>query len=150
MKIGVDSSVIVAGVHANHPLHETAVSWLSRSLSAHQLVVAHHSVLESYAVLTRLPADLRVMPSEARDLLAETVRANMDIAGFQAESIWAMMEALASSSVVGVHSCDAFVLQILNNCGAEAIATFNPAHFRGLPGGLRIIDPSQPEGWPQA
>jgi hypothetical protein len=70
----------------------------------------------------------------------------MAVAGFQAESIWTTMEHLAGSSVAGGRSYDAFVLQILNDFGAEAMATFNPAHFLGLPGGLPIIDPSQPEG----
>ena len=52
MKIGIDSSVIVAGVHANHPRHAAAAQWLVQALTAHELIVCHHSVLESYAVLT--------------------------------------------------------------------------------------------------
>ena len=55
MNIGVDSNVIVAGVHANHPYHALAANWLVQNLAEHQLMAAHYSVLESYAVLTRLP-----------------------------------------------------------------------------------------------
>jgi predicted nucleic acid-binding protein len=146
VKIGVDSSVIVAGVHASHPRHALALRWLVQSLADHRLVVTHHSVLEAYAVLTRLPADLRVTPSEARDLLKETVQANMEVAGFPADDIWTMVESLVGASIVGGRSYDAFMLHALKAFGAEAIATLNPAHFHGLPGGLRVIDPSEPGG----
>jgi hypothetical protein len=35
MNIGVDSSLIVAGVHANHPRHALAASWLIRNIGKH-------------------------------------------------------------------------------------------------------------------
>lgn len=144
MKIGIDSSVIVAAVHANHPHHALATNWLVQSLKDHHLVVCHHSILESYAVLTRLPGELRVTPSEARDLLTATVQANMSVAGFQADSIWTMIESLAMSSVVGGHSYDAFIIEVLHSCAVEAVATFNPAHFSNLADDLQVIDPAKP------
>lgn len=146
MKIGIDSSLIVAGVHASHPRHAPAVRWLVHNLADHRLVVSHHSILEAYAVLTRLPGDLRVTPSEARDLLRETIQANMEVAGFPADDTWAMVKSLVEASIVGGRSYDAFILHALKACGAQAIATLNPAHFHGLPGGLRVIDPSEPGG----
>ena len=54
--VGVDTSVMVAAVHANHPMHSAAARWLDAALGSHTVVVAHHSVLEAYAVLTRLPS----------------------------------------------------------------------------------------------
>jgi predicted nucleic acid-binding protein len=144
MNIGVHSSVIVAGVHANHPYHALAANWLVQNLAEHQLMAAHHSVLESYAVLTRLPGDLRVSPSEARDLLTATVQANMIIPRFDSENIWTTIETLVMSSVVGGRSYDAFILQILRSVGTGAIATFNPTNFRDLESGMVIIDLSKP------
>ena len=47
---------MVAAVHANHPMHSAAARWLDAALGSHTVVVAHHSVLEAYAVLTRLPS----------------------------------------------------------------------------------------------
>ena len=70
MKIGVDSSIIVAGVHANHPLHAVAADWLIRNISENELIIAHHSILEAYAVLIRLPSTLRISGTEAKQLLA--------------------------------------------------------------------------------
>ena len=144
MKIGVDSSVIIAGVHAAHPYHAPAVDWLTRMLPVHDLIIAHHSVLEAYAVLTRLPGDHRVTPSEARDLLTVSVKENMTIAEYSSEGIWAALGSFVMTAVVGGHSYDAFVANILHSAGVDAIATFNPAHFRGLANGTRVIDPSDP------
>ena len=143
MKIGIDSSVIVAGVHANHPRHGAAAQWLVQALTAHELMVCHHSVLESYAVLTSLPGELRVTPSEARDLLEATVRANMVVAEFQPESIWSILESLVPLSTAGGRSYDAFTACVLHASGARAISTLNPKHFAGLIEGLQVIDPGE-------
>ena len=141
MKIAVDSSVIIAGVHANHPRHALAVGWITRAMAEHRLVVSHLTLLEVYAVLTRLPGDFRVTPSEARDLLAATVQSNMAVVPFVPESIWKTLESLALCSAAGGRSYDAFVAKTVREAGAEAIATFNPAHFDGL-ADMQLIDPS--------
>jgi toxin FitB len=143
MKIGVDSSVIIAGVHANHPRHATATDWLVRALSIHELVVCHHTLLESYAVLTSLPGDFRVTPSEARDLLSATVMANMSLADFQPASIRTILETFIPNSVAGGRSYDAFVARVLHDHGVRSLATFNAKHFAGLIEGLEVIDPSR-------
>jgi len=144
MKIGVDSCVIIAGVHANHPRHAAAAHWLVGALSVHQLVVCHLSILEAYAVLTSLPGDSRVTPSEARDLLSATVMENMSIAGFEPGSIWTIVANFIPSSVAGGRSYDAFVARVLHAHGVQAVATFNAKHFAGLIQGFTIIDPGEP------
>ena len=143
MKIGVDSSVIVAGVHANHPRHAAAAQWLVQAMTVHELMVCHHSVLESYAVLTSLPGDLRVTPSEARDLLEATVRANMVVAEFQPESIWSILESFVPLTTVGGRSYDAFTARVLHASGTRVISTLNPKHFSGLIEGLKVITPGE-------
>jgi predicted nucleic acid-binding protein len=132
VRIGVDSSIIVAAVHTRHPRH---------SVAAHELVVCHHSILEAYAVLTRLPGDLRVQPSEARDLLAATVKASMSVTGFKPAEIWKVLELFVPSSVAGGHSYDAFVAHAPSSSGAEAMATLDPKHFQDLVEGLGVISP---------
>ena len=143
--IGVDSSVIIAGVHSNHPRHALAANWLVDNLSEHRLLVAHHSVLESYAVLTRLPGSLRVSPSEARDLLSATVKANMVVPKFDVESIWATLDTMVMASIVDGRSYDAFIFEILKSIGIDAFATFNPHHFHDLDKAIIILDPGKPK-----
>ncbi len=82
MKIGVDSSILVAGIHANQPLHAVAASWLINNIPLHELIVTHHSILETYAVLTRLSGELRLTGLEAKQLLLVTIKANMEVADF--------------------------------------------------------------------
>jgi len=142
VKIGVDSSVIVAGVHANHPLHAAAARWLVKALSVDELVVCHHTILEAYAVLTSLPGSFRVTPSEARDLLTATVKGNMTVAGVEPGGTWQILESLVPQSVTGGRSYDAFVASVLHAHGVPAVATFNAKHFAGLIEGLSVIDPS--------
>ncbi len=145
MKIGVDSSVLIAGVHANHPRHALAASWLIRNIPLHELMVSHHSILESFAVLTRLPGELRLTGSETKQLLESTIKPNMQVAEFGASSIWDCIDSLVNHSAVGGNSYDLFSADILYRSGAEAIATFNPRHFSEFSFLLPVIDPSQPE-----
>jgi predicted nucleic acid-binding protein len=146
MMIGVDSSVIVAAIHANHSRHAAAAGWLVRALSVDELVVCHHTVLEAYAVLTSLPGSFRVTPSEARDLLAATVKGNMTVAGFDPGGTWDTLESFVPWSVAGGRSYDAFVARVLHAHGARVVATFNVKHFAGLVEGLSVIDPGETGG----
>jgi len=146
MTIGADSGLIVAALHVNHPRHAVAADWLIRNIGKNRLIVAQHTILETYAVLTRLPGELRVTPSEARDLLAASVRPHMAVAGLQKEDMWKVVDRLVESSVVGGRTYDAFIVQALRSAGVEAVATMNPAHFAELAPELRILDPSVPGG----
>lgn len=144
MIIGVDSSILVAGVHANHPLHAVAAEWLIKNIPLHELIVSHHSILETYAVLTRLPGELRLTGLEAKQLLESTIQLNMRVADFSASSIWDCIESLVNHSALGGHSYDAFIAEILSKSGAESIATFNSRHFSEYVTKMSIIDPSKP------
>ncbi len=144
MKIGVDSCVVVSGIHTSHPLHAVAAEWLIRNISSNELIITHHSILETYAVLTRLPGMLRITGPEAKLLLESTIRPNMQVAEFTASSIWDCIVSLVDHSAVGGQSYDAFTAEILTRAGVEAIATFNTTHFTNLASHLSIIDPSKP------
>ena len=144
MKIGVDSCVIIAGVHASHPMHAVAADWLIRNIAENRLVVAHHSILETYAVLTRLPGRLRTSAAEAQKLIEGTVRANMNVAPFQSDAIWNCLDALIRQTTMGGSAYDAFILHILTAIGIKAFATFNTAHFARIDPQLALIDPSNP------
>ena len=141
MIIGVDTSVIVAGVHANHPLHGAIVHWLNAAFEDHEVVVAHHSLLEAYAVLTRLPAAYRLTPAETGVGLVGTLRDNARIAPFDGASMWGSLERITGIPASGGGAYDAFVIDVLAAAGVEAIATSNVAEFRRLTSAMRIIDP---------
>ena len=64
--IAVDSSVIVAGFASWHELHVPALEILNN-----EPTVVGHAMLESYSVLTRLPAPHRAPTGIVRGFLAE-------------------------------------------------------------------------------
>jgi predicted nucleic acid-binding protein len=60
-----DTSVAVPAVLASHTAHEA----VRRGIGDSVVVLAAHSALETYAVLTRLPGDARLTPADAAVLL---------------------------------------------------------------------------------
>ena len=62
-----DTSVSVPAIVENHPAHRSVVAWLRDRPT----VLAAHSALETYSVLTRLPGDARLTPVDAAAVIAE-------------------------------------------------------------------------------
>ena len=143
MTLGVDTSVIIAAVHANHPVHLSSSRWLDEAFATHDVVVAHHSVLEAYAVLTRLPAQYRVGPDEAEIVLRETLQHNARLAPFGEGSMWNFMTGMTALPAAGGAAYDAFIVQLLSEAGAEAIVTYNVDDFRRLSPHVRVTDPAE-------
>jgi predicted nucleic acid-binding protein len=65
--LALDTSVAVPLLVRPHPAHAAVVRWAD----GREVVLAGHALAETYAVLTRLPDDLRVSPADAADLLGE-------------------------------------------------------------------------------
>jgi predicted nucleic acid-binding protein len=139
--VGVDSSIVVAAVHANHPLHKAMAGWLDAALDEHAIVVAHHTILDSYAVLTRLPAPYRLGPAEADRALRGTLEAQATIAPFDGAAIWAVLDRIGQMPAAGGATYDAFIIEILRGAGVNAVATSNVDQFRRLSRDVDIIDP---------
>lgn len=66
MRKAADSSVTIAALLADHPAHKTA----SEALAACKTTIAH-AAIETYSVLTRLPAPHRVDAATAATVINE-------------------------------------------------------------------------------
>ena len=121
----------------------SSARWLDAAFDAHDVVVAHHSLLEAYAVLTRLPAQYRAAPAEADIVLRETVEGHARIAPLAAESMWDIIARLAAVPAAGGAAYDAFIIRLLSEAGADVIATYNVDDFRRLSPSVRISDPAE-------
>ncbi len=66
-RCAVDTSVAVPLLVASHEAHESVRLWATDR----SLVLTGHALAETYAVLTRLPGDARVSPSDAVVLIDE-------------------------------------------------------------------------------
>lgn len=63
--LALDTSVAVPLLVATHSAHPIATDWLSRRRTR----LSGHANAETYAVLTRLPGDLRLAPADAALLM---------------------------------------------------------------------------------
>lgn len=101
-RIAVDTSAAVPYLMRSHESH-TAVR---QALSRFQLVLTGHSLVETYSVLTRLPGDARLAPSDAVKL----IDANFGQPVLPAEQTCLALPAeLASCGIAGGAVYDALV-----------------------------------------
>ncbi|MGI8574388.1 MAG: PIN domain-containing protein [Egibacteraceae bacterium] len=66
-RVALDTSVAIPLLVQTHRAHAAVVRWRD----SREVVLSGHAVAETYAVLTRLPGDLRVAPADAARLLSE-------------------------------------------------------------------------------
>ena len=65
--LALDTSVAVALLVQTHSQHAAIVDWWG----GREAALCGHALAETYSVLTRLPGDLRLAPTDAARLLAE-------------------------------------------------------------------------------
>jgi predicted nucleic acid-binding protein len=137
--IAVDSSVIVAALLAWHEKHQPAVRALERALgSRYGVVIPSHVLVESYAVMTRLPAPHRLAPSDALHLLRDNF-ASVRLATFNARSVWPALQRLAAAALGGGITYDAIILDAAADAGATELLTLNERDYLRLEPALRIV-----------
>ncbi|HWH12404.1 MAG TPA: PIN domain-containing protein [Solirubrobacteraceae bacterium] len=65
--VGLDTSVAIPLLVATHDAHDAVVRWWD----GREIALCGHALAETYSVLTRLPGDLRLAPSDAARLLGD-------------------------------------------------------------------------------
>ena len=139
-----DTSVLVAAVCAWHEHHAPAAAEIEWRLErGERLVVAGPTLVEAYAVLTRLPAPHRLAATDAYALLEANFLGGqimtLDASGYR--------EVLARASGVGIaggQTYDAVVAACARAAGVETLLTFNARHFRRLAGSeLAVVVPGE-------
>ncbi|HEY3351148.1 MAG TPA: PIN domain-containing protein [Thermoanaerobaculia bacterium] len=137
-----DTSCIVAALVDWHECHEAAVREVSARLDAgERFIVAAPALVESYAVLTRLPAPHRLSPGDALALLEANLFGHSLVA-LEAVSYRALISEAPARSIAGGRTYDAVIARCAVRAGAEVILTFNERHFRGLAPGIEIVTPA--------
>jgi toxin FitB len=127
----VDTSVVVAALLAWHEHHEAAFGCLEQILSSEGAVLLPLPVLvESYSVLTRLPAPNRLSPSDAHALLSNALRARSRLVGLEPENAWSFLASLADNQVAGGVTYDAQIASCARNANADRLVTLNLRHFQ--------------------
>ena len=142
--IALDSSVIVAGLLAWHEAHAAALRALveARGTYGAQMVVPAPAVVESYAVLTRLPAPHRLAPGDALELLSGSFENNATIVALDGGETWRFLQKMAHDGIAGGRTYDALILQCAEKARATSLLTLDRTDFTRLdPGDIRIVVP---------
>lgn len=109
-----DTSVVVAGLCSWHPDHD-----LARAVIAKRPIVVGHVLVESYAVLTRLPRNQRVTAAVAHAAL--TAAFVEDPIAMTGGDLHRLMHTLARSGVSGGAAYDAVVAETARRHGLALV-----------------------------
>lgn len=138
----LDTNCIVAAAltgHSHHQATARAIEVLERG-GATPVMVAH-TLIEAYAVLTRLPDQMRLDPATARTVLVESWSGSPTTAP-TAEDSWRVVHIAADAGVSGSRIHDAVIGQTAREAEVDLLLTWNVGHFERWPmGATRVCSP---------
>ena len=139
----LDSSCMVAAICTWHEHHRAAAAEIERRLARRErLTVAAHAVVETYAVLTRLPAPHRLAPPDAWALVKANFVTRATVAPLTAAGHTTLLDRLASNGVGGGRTYDRLIAACAVEANVDVLLTFNPRQFDPSSTGVAIVDPS--------
>ena len=106
------------------------------------MIVAAHALIESYAVLTRLPAPHRLSPADTLELLEANFLGTSKIVALDGASYRALLRRAPEEGIAGGRTYDAVIAACAEKARATALLTFNDSHFRPLESEVEIVVPS--------
>lgn len=128
----LDTSVVVASLLGWHAHHEQAREAVDGAFRQGAVVLPLPALVESYAVLTRLPPPHRLSPEDALTLLRDNFEGPARVEGLNGQEVWRLLGALASNRIAGGRTYDAQILAAAVKAGADVLLTSNPSDFAGL------------------
>jgi predicted nucleic acid-binding protein len=135
---------MVAAVCAWHEHHDRAAREIEgRFRRGETMLIAGPALIESYSVLTRLPAPHRLSPADAVALLdANFMRAK--IIALDGRSYVALLRRAADDGIAGGQTYDAVIATCVLKAKAHALLTFNADHFRSVAErGMNVVVPGR-------
>jgi predicted nucleic acid-binding protein len=125
---------MVAALCAWHERHEWIIQQLDQRLDAgERLVVAAPALVETYAVLTRLPPPHRLSPIITRSLLeANLLDHASELVALDAESYRRLIGSAPDRDIAGGRVYDAVIVTCAQSAGVDALLTLNGRHFSSL------------------
>jgi len=134
---------MVAAVSSWHEHHERAINEIQSRLKKKQrMIVAAHSLIEAYAVLTRLPAPHRISAKDARTILQANFVGNVRTIALGASEYRSLLDFASGAGISGGRVYDALIAATARQGRAQTLVTFNGPHFEGLAAeDLQIVVP---------
>ena len=133
MRVFCDTSVLVAACIHKHPHYERARPVLESIASGEKTgFVSIHSLAEAFSALTSVPITPRILPSEARDIIATNIRRHFQLVSVTPEIYQRAIEVCVGCGIGGGKVYDALLLECARISQADHIYTFNLQDFRRL------------------
>ena len=142
----LDTSVLLAGLLDFGPQSAPAQSVLHgvAEKTIESPGTAWHCCLEFYSVATRLPAEYRLTPADAVQLLQEELFSRMAVHDLPAGDRSTLLRSAAQDGTAGGRIHDAHIAEIARAAGAAVIVTDNRRHFLStLRHGIRVETPAE-------
>lgn len=134
---------MIAAVCGWHEHHEAAAAAIEERLAkGDRIAAAAPALVESYAVLTRLPALHRLAPADAWALLEANFVSSSDVVALGAPEYVALVRAAVSQGIHGGRTYDAVIAACAQKASAGEFLTLNRRHFDHLSGDTAVVDPT--------
>lgn len=130
--LALDTSVAVPLLVRTHRAHEAVVRWWQGRRAA----MSGHALVETYAVLTRLPGDIRLTPADAATVLT---RAFDEPLLLSATTAARLPEILAERAIAGGAVYDALVALAAMEHDAQLATRDRRAAFTYASIGARVV-----------
>jgi predicted nucleic acid-binding protein len=129
----VDTSVLVAACIRQHPHYERARPVLEAiSGGKDDGLASAHSLAEMFSALTSVPVTPRILPAEARAIIATNVQRHFRLVDATVAMYERAMEACVGRGLGGGKVYDALLIECARISNAQRIYTFNLSDFRRL------------------
>ena len=138
----LDTSCLVAAVCSWHEHHAATAADIARRASARQtLILAAPSLVEAYAVLTRLPPPHRLTPVDAWSLIDGNWGVTR-LTALSANEYRRTLRAVVTDDVRGGQTYDALIAACARKARVAELVTWNVAHFERVTGDLAVVSPA--------
>jgi predicted nucleic acid-binding protein len=126
-----------------HPDHERSSKEIRARISRGEtLIIAAPALVESYSVLTRLPAPYRTSAADAVFLLEMNFVEQARLVSLKAEDYVSLLRSAPTGGVEGGRIYDAVIFDCALRAGAAVLLTLNERHFRPFQStSLKVVVP---------
>jgi len=102
--------------------------------------MAAPALVETYAVLTRLPPPYRLRPADALAVM-EGSWSHVEVAALEGTALWPLLRGLGEAGIAGGSTCDAGIAACARKAGVDVILTWNVADFERVAGNIEVESP---------
>lgn len=135
----MDTNCLIATLCDWHDQNHAVVDFLNEAVDrGDEILVAAHTLVEAYSVLTRLPAPHRLSPTAALDLLGHNLSV-FEILTLRAGDYWLVLSDCAARGIAGGTVYDGLIAANAAVGGADVLLTLNARHMRRVAGASLVV-----------